>query len=475
MKTRAKLISMLSVSLIAALLAFCFVACGSVAKTAAAEETNPATVAEPTAVVVEEATPVQQEAQSAWSWGAETEAPVESVEEITEEPVVEVETAAPADDSAQEMNEEPAVLEETPEETQEPADVIITTANVTSNGVIDATELFTDRDLTQTPDLSEAETYTVADGQDIEITEEGVYVLQGTASDVTVYVDTDKADDAKVQIVLDGVSITNDDFPCIYVREADKVFVTTTDTENTLSVTDAFTADGDTNTDGVIFCRSDLVLSGLGVLTISSTDNGVVCKDDLKITGGTYIIEASSKTLEANDSIVIADGWFTLNAGTDALHAENDDDDALGYIYICGGEFDISAGDDGIHAVSALQIDGGNFHIYAAEGIEGTYIQINDGMIEIDSQDDGINAAWKSGAYDATLEINGGSITVTMASGDTDGIDSNGDLIITGGTIDVTGQSAFDCDGSVTFTGGIVIVNGTEVDSIPIQMMGGRH
>ena len=473
MKTSARMVCVLTVSLAAALIALCMAACGAAATTAA-EKTNADAVAEPTAIAAEEATPVQQEVQSTWGWEGAAEAPEESAQEISEEPAL----AAKAEtliDSEQGMDEEQAVPGEAADETQEPEDVIVTAANVTSNGVIDATELFTDRDLTQTPDLAEAEIYTVSDGQDIEITEDGVYVLQGTASDVTVYVDTDKADDAKVQIVLDGVSITNDDFPCIYVREADKVFVTTTDTENTLSVTDAFTADGDTNTDGVIFCRSDLVLSGLGTLTISSTDNGVVCKDDLKITGGSYIIEASSKTLEANDSIVIADGWFTLNAGTDALHAENDDDDALGYIYICGGEFDISAGDDGIHAVSALQIDGGNFYIYAAEGIEGTYIQINDGSIVIDSQDDGINAAWKSGAYDATLEITGGSITVTMASGDTDGIDSNGDLIITGGTIDVTGQSAFDCDGSVTFTGGTVIVNGTEVDSIPIQMMGGRH
>ena len=74
----------------------------------------------------------------------------------------------------------------------------------------------------------------------------------------------------------------------------------------------------------------------------------MVCKDDLKITGGTYTIKASSKAIEANDSIRIAGGVFTRTAGTDALHAENNDDDTLGYIYITGGTFNILAGDDGV-------------------------------------------------------------------------------------------------------------------------------
>ena len=86
-------------------------------------------------------------------------------------------------------------------------------------------------------------------------------------------------DEDKVQIVLDGVSITNESTPCIYVKSADKVFVTTTDSENTLTVTGSFTADGDTNTDAVIFSKDDLVLNGVGTLTISSTDNGIAGKD----------------------------------------------------------------------------------------------------------------------------------------------------------------------------------------------------
>lgn len=352
----------------------------------------------------------------------------------------------------------------------ESGETVTTTLNTSGNGKLSAADLFTDRDLEQTADLSEAKSYTVTDGQDIHITEAGVYVISGSASDVTIYVEA--GSDDKVQLVLDGVSITNADFPCIYVKSADKVFVTTTGTENTLSVTGSFKADGDTNTDGVIFSKADLVLNGTGTLTVSSTDNGIVGKDDLKVTGGTYNITASSKAIEGNDSIRIADGTFTVTAGTDGLHAENSDDDSLGYIYICGGTFTIKAGDDGIHANSLVQIDGGSFTITAAEGIEGTYIQINDGAINIQSGDDGINAAKKSSAYTPTVEINGGEITIAMGAGDTDGIDSNGNIIVNGGTINITGQSGFDYDGTAEFNGGTIIVNGEQLDSIPNQFMG---
>ncbi len=278
--------------------------------------------------------------------------------------------------------------------------------------------MFTQEDLACTPDLSDAVQYTVKSGEDLTLTEAGVYVLSGTAENTVICIET--GDEDNVQLVLNGLSVTNTDIPCIYVKNADKVFVTTI-SDSSLSVTGTFTADGDTNTDAAIFSMSDLVLNGTAALTVNSTDNGIVSKDDLKVTGGTYTVTAASKAFEANDSIRIADGTFDISA---------------------------------------------------AEGIESTYILINGGTIGIEAGDDGINAAIKSDAYRAALEINGGEITVTMASGDTDGIDSNGDLTITGGSIDVTGPSSFDIDGAVTFTGGTVTVNGQQVDTIPSQMMG---
>ena len=346
------------------------------------------------------------------------------------------------------------------------------TSAAAANGtaVYSTGDLFTDRDLIQTADLSSAVTYTVTDGQDIRITEAGVFVLSGTASNVTVCVDA--SDDAKVQLVLQDLNLTNSDFPCIYVRSADKVFITTAG-DSTLTVTGSFRADGSTNTDGVIFSRTDLVMNGTAALTIQSADNGVVCKDDLKITGGTYVITANSKAFDANDSIRISDGIFVLRAGTDGFHAENSDDSSKGYIYIGGGNITITCGDDGVHAVSVIQIDDGELTITAAEGIEGTFIQINGGTVDITASDDGINAANKSSAVETAIELNGGTVNVAMGAGDTDGIDSNGNLYINGGVISVTGNSTFDYDGTASFTGGTVYVNGQQTTSIPNQMMGG--
>ncbi len=335
---------------------------------------------------------------------------------------------------------------------------------------LDASELFTSRDLEQTPDLTNATYYSLSDGSDIHITTKGVYVFNGSAKNVTIYVEA--ADDDKVQLVLNGASITNTSFPCIYVKSADKVFITTTQ-DSQLQVTGSFLSDGDTQTDAAIFSKQDITLNGSGKLTITSTYNGIAGKDDVKITGGSYVITATSKAIEANDSIRISGGTLILNCGTDGLHAENADDDSLGYIYIGGGTLSIRAGDDGIRATSLVTIDGGDITIVAAEGIEGTYIQINGGVIDIQATDDGINAANKSSAYSTALVINGGSITVVMGSGDTDGIDSNGDIIVNGGSINVSGSSTFDYDGSAQYNGGTIIVNGQQVNYIPNQMMGG--
>ncbi|MBR2811727.1 MAG: carbohydrate-binding domain-containing protein [Solobacterium sp.] len=348
---------------------------------------------------------------------------------------------------------------------------IVTTASTTSSGMINASDLFTDRDLTQTADYSEAKYYTLQDGEDLTITDGGVYVLTGKAAEVTVYVDVE--DSEKVQIVLDGVTITNSDFPCIYVNSADKVFITTTDSENTLTVTGSFTSDGNTNTDAVIFAKDDLVLNGTGTLNVTSSDNGITAKDDLKITGGTYVIQAVADAIEVNDMLAIADGNITIVTYKDGIHAEDSDDTSVGSVYICGGTLQIAAADDAVHATRIIQIDDGTLKLQGAEGLEATYIQVNGGDLSISASDDGINAARKSSAYTPTFEMNDGSLTVSMGSGDTDGIDSNGNIVINGGTINITGQSSFDYDGQAVYNGGTIIVNGQQVNSIPNQMMGG--
>ncbi len=143
-------------------------------------------------------------------------------------------------------------------------------------------------------------------------------------------------------------------------------------------------------------------------------------------------------------------------------------DNTQGSIYISGGTFDITAASDAIQGTTTVVIDGGTFTLAAGEGIEGTNVTINDGTINISASDDGINATNKS-SEKVCITINGGNITINMGQGDTDGLDSNGDLTITGGTINITGQSACDYDGQAQKTGGTLIVNGVETDTIPNQ------
>ena len=338
-----------------------------------------------------------------------------------------------------------------------------TTATTSVTKIYESSELFTKRDLEQNVDTSNAVKYTLEDDNNINITKAGTYVITGTAKNVTIYVEAGEED--KVQIVLNNACIENETMPCIYVKTLDKMFITSSG-KNILKVTGAFTKDESNNLDAVIFSKQDITLNGAGTLNIESSQNGITGKDDIKITGGTYNINSKAVAIRANDSIRIADGTLNLNAGTDGLHAENSSDDTKGYVFIGGGNIKIEAIDDCIHGGSVVQVDNGTINLNGAEGIEATYAQINGGTFTINATGDGINAGKKSESYKVTIEITGGDITIVMADGDTDGIDSNGDLIISGGTINITATGAFDYDGTATYTGGTIIINGTRVDKI---------
>ena len=387
-----------------------------------------------------------------------------------------IESAEKSEDTAESKNSEKTSKTE---DSKAESSTVKTEFTSTTTGKIDTTDMFSNRDLEQTPDTSDAKTIQVTDGQTINITEEGTYIISGTASNCTIKVEAEK--ESKVQLVLDGVNITNDSTPAIYVVSADKCFITTTaSSENTLTVTSDFTADGDTNTDAVIFSKDDIVFNGLGTLTISSTENGISGKDGIKFTGGTYSITSTKHCIEANDFIAVCGGTFELKSSSKSgLHCENDDDDTVGWIYISDGTFNITSVSDGIRGTTYIQIDGGTINISSTEGIESTYIQINGGTVNVSAVDDGLNASQKSTAVGTpTVEVTGGELTVTMSGNDVDGIDSNGNIIVSGGTININypaqaPSESFDCDGTATYTGGTIIINGTQVDSIPQSMMGG--
>ncbi len=276
----------------------------------------------------------------------------------------------------------------------------------------------------------------------VSITKGGTYLVTGSSDDCQICINVDEDD--SVVLILDDATICSASSAAIYAESAKEVYLVLKG-ESSLSNGGSFDASETSDISAVIESKDDLYISCDGSLMISSP---------------------SGKGISVNDSLVIYGGELEIEAGDDGINVNED------FVY-AGDTLYIKAGDDAIHADALLQIDGGTINAEAAEGLEATGICIDDGNITINATDDGINAAQKVTDMDVYVEINGGNITIVMGQGDTDGIDSNGDLIINGGTIDITGQSACDYDGKAELNGGTLIVNGEEVTQISNQFMGG--
>lgn len=287
-----------------------------------------------------------------------------------------------------------------------------------------------------------------ADGSTITITEEGVYIVSGTLEDGQIIVDASDSD--KVQIVLDGVHINCKTNAAIYVREADKVFITLAEnSSNALGGGNEYTQIDDNTVDGVIFSKSNLVCNGTGSLTIEADyKHGIVSKDDLVITGGTYKIAAADNGITAKDQIKILNGSFDIDAANSAVKAKNTDDAELGNIYIAGGIFTIEAEQDGFHATGSIVVDDGTITVNSGddgfhaeldtvihgrtilveksnEGLEGKRVVVNGGDITINASDDGINAA--NSGDDGVNAINPGANAVGSGDDDSNAASSNND------------------------------------------------
>ena len=332
-----------------------------------------------------------------------------------------------------------------------------------------------------------------ADGSTITITEEGVYIVSGTLEDGQIIVDASDSD--KVQIVLDGVHINCETNAAIYVREADKVFITLAEnSSNTLGGGNEYTQIDDNTVDGVIFSKSDLVCNGTGSLTIEADyKHGIVSKDDLVITGGTYKIAAADNGITAKDQLKILDGSFDIDAANSAVKAKNADNAELGNIYIAGGIFTIEAEQDGFHATGSIVVDDGTITVNSGddgfhaeldtiirggtilveksnEGLEGKRVVVNGGDITINASDDGINAA--NSGDDGANAANSGDGGVNAANSGDDGANATnpGANAAGSGDDDSNAASSNDDSSAVVNSGDDGSISGAADGKEPSQM-----
>lgn len=338
-----------------------------------------------------------------------------------------------------------------------------TTATKTSS------EMFSDRDWDDSYDPNsptitfDGDTITttsdtvVVDGSTATISQEGTYILSGTLTDDTLLIDA--PDTAKIQLVLDGVDLYSESYASIYIREADKVFLTLApDSENTLSNSGTYTQQDDHNVDAPLFCRSDLTLNGTGSLTVTSPGgHGIVCKDELVITGGTYVITAACHGLSANDGVCIGAGSFTITSGKDGIQSQHDEDTSLGYVYLEAGTYTFTCDGDGISASSWLTVVDGTFsltcgggsangetHTESSMGMGGPGFQSSNTQ-DTTTEDTPSCKGLKAGTI---LTLEGGTFTIDSAD---DSIHSNGDITVQAGTYQLnTGDDGIHADNALT-------------------------
>lgn len=328
----------------------------------------------------------------------------------------------------------------------------------------------------------------ILSGSTVTLTEEATYLLSGTLEDGMILVDA--PEDAKLRLILDGVSITNSASAPLYIRQADKVFVTLAEgSENTLENGGVFTEMDGNSIDGAVFSKQDLTFNGSGSLTvISPAGHGIVCKDDLVFTGGTYTLNTASHALDANDSVrITGDTVMTVHAGKDGIHCEHSEDASLGFLYISGGTLRLEAEGDGISASAWLEITGGAFDLLTGGGsVNGSKTSSDHfggfmggrpgpmrpgGFGNTLSQEDGTSMKGIKAA--GSIRITGGSFRIDSAD---DGVHSDTSVTVAGGTFEIaSGDDAFHGEETLTVTAGTVNISESYegLEALHVDIQGG--
>ena len=311
----------------------------------------------------------------------------------------------------------------------------------------------------------------------VTIKSSGTYVISGTLNNGSVVVNAQKTDE--VNVILYGANITCQDNAPIRVLQAKKVILTLSGgTENTITNGGHFPTGGEIIIDGALFSKQDLTINGTGKLNIlSPAGHGIVCKDNLVITGGTFAIQSGSHGIDANDSFRFTNATMEINCEKDGVHVENIEDTSLGFSYISSGTIIINAMGDGISASSFSQISsctlqlttgGGskNGKNHPSQGAPG-----RPGLFQTADTDDTSTKGIKSGT---DLTILSGEITIDSAD---DALHANNSLLVSGGNIQISaGDDACHADQNLTISGGMMNINQSYegLEAIHVVISGGN-
>ncbi len=301
-----------------------------------------------------------------------------------------------------------------------------------------ASTALADGSITLSPDGSTSTDASVLiDGQTVTITQEGTYQIAGTLGDGALIVES--GENAKITLVLGGVSIKNSTGAAIQIATADDVTIELSeDTTNVLQsgeeVDIATATESEEASGGALQSKVDLKIKGKGSLTVLGyLNNGIHCTKDLKIKNGNISVTALRHGIKGKNSVTVSGGMVTVTSGKDGITSDETENEEKGFVTIEDGEIIITSAGDGVSAETTLTVTGGVISIISGGGSANAQ-QKTDNMRDWwdfdNSASDDDSVSCKGLKAGKALVISGGSITIDAQD---DTLHTNGDMTISGG------------------------------------------
>ena len=321
-----------------------------------------------------------------------------------------------------------------------------------------------DGSITLSPDGSTSTDASVLiDGQTVTITQEGTYEIAGTLDDGALIVES--GENAKITLVLGGVSIKNTTGAAIQIGTADDVTIeleegTTNVLQSGEEVDIAAATESEEASGGALQSKADLKIKGKGSLTVLGyLNNGIHCTKDLKIKNGNISVTALGHGIKGKKSVTVSGGTVTVTSGKDGITSDETENEEKGFVTIEGGEIIITSAGDGVSAETTLRVTDGVISIISGGGSANAQQKTDNmrGWWDFDnSASDDDSASCKGLKAGKALVISGGSITIDAQD---DALHTDGDMTISGGEcILSTGDDGAHADLSLTVLDGKITV-----------------